>query len=62
MAQAQIKQPQEGQPLLGNHPQQPLDVEAGRTQQRVQSVSHLALEVTAIQAVIALEVSNDRLN
>jgi len=46
-------------PPLGNHAQQPLYVVSSRTQHCVQPVAHFPLEVTTIQAVILLQVTND---
>lgn len=61
-AQAQIKLLQEGDALAGNRGQQPADVVARRTLHRVQTVPLRSLEVTAVHAVIGLEVSDDRLD
>lgn len=50
---------QEGGALLFNHAQQPSDVVASRTKSRMQSVTLVALEATAIHAVIGVEVADD---
>jgi hypothetical protein len=56
----QKNRPQEGNALPEDHAQQPPDVVARRTEHRVQPVTLLTLEVTAVHAVIGLEVADDR--
>lgn len=55
-------QKQGRQPLGGNRPLQPADVEACRTQHRMQRVTTAAAQPAATHAVVALGVTNGRLD
>lgn len=60
--QAQKKVFPKGHPLLGNHAQQPFEVVPSSAQHRMQPVAGFPLEVTAIHAVILLQVPDDGLD
>ena len=62
MLQAQKSARQEGDPLLGDHAQQPTDVVTGSTLHRMQTVALRTLQVTTNQAVVCRQVSIDGLN
>lgn len=52
--------PQKGDALVCSNARQPADVVAGHAQHGLQSITLLTLEVTAIHAVIIVEVANNR--
>lgn len=51
-----------GSALFADHPQQPTDATARRTQHGVSRIARLSLEMTAIHAVISFQMTGDRSN